>query len=74
METVYYPSFANLNKFKVSLLQEEATEIESLFLLAQLKDGIYAIFLYIDVEVSMQIQIFIPVKAFFFLKGIQKSG
>ena len=25
----YYPSFANLNKFKVSLLQEEATEIES---------------------------------------------
>ena len=27
---IYYPSFSNLNKFKESLLQEEATEIESI--------------------------------------------
>ena len=27
---VYYPSFAYLNIFKVSLLQAEATEIESI--------------------------------------------
>ena len=27
---IYYPSFADINKFKVSLLQEEATEIESI--------------------------------------------
>ena len=25
---IYYPSFGDLNKFKVSLLPEEATEIE----------------------------------------------
>ena len=30
---VYYPSFAYLNIFKVSLLQAEATEIESIVLL-----------------------------------------
>ena len=30
METIYYLSFAGLNKFKVSLLHEEATEIESI--------------------------------------------
>ena len=30
METIYYLSFADLNKFKVSLLHEEATEIESI--------------------------------------------
>ena len=27
---IYYPSFGDLNKFKVSLLHEEATEIESI--------------------------------------------
>ena len=27
---IYYPSFGDLNKFKVSLLYEEATEIESI--------------------------------------------
>ena len=27
---IYYPSFADLNKFKVSLLHEEVTEIESI--------------------------------------------
>ena len=30
---IYYPRFDDLNKFKVSLLQEEATEIEILILL-----------------------------------------
>ena len=30
---IYYPRFVDLNKFKVSLLQEEATEIEVLILL-----------------------------------------
>ena len=27
---IYYPSFADLNKFKVCLLQEEANEIENI--------------------------------------------
>ena len=27
---IYFPSFGDLNKFKVSLLYEEATEIESI--------------------------------------------
>ena len=27
---IYYPRFTDLNKFKVSLLQEEATKIESI--------------------------------------------
>ena len=77
METIYYPRFTNLNKFKSSLRQEEATEIESIDFVGcyavRLKDGIYAV-TNISVEVSMQIQIFIPVNTFFFLKGIQKSG
>ena len=30
LETIHYSSFADLNKFKVSLLQELATEIESI--------------------------------------------
>ena len=30
METTYHQSLAYLNKFKVSLLHEEATEIESI--------------------------------------------
>ena len=44
LETIYYPSFADFNKFKVSLLQEEATKIESIgfvgYYATRLKDGI----------------------------------
>ena len=70
---VYYPSFAYLNIFKVSLLQAEATEIESIGLVGcyttWLKDGTV---INISVETSMHIPIFIPVKGSFFLKGYQK--
>ena len=37
------------------------------------KDGICTVTI-IGVEISMHIQIFISVKAFFFLKGFQQSG
>ena len=44
---MYYPSFVDLNKFNVSLLQEEATEIESIDFVGcyttQLKDDICAV-------------------------------
>lgn len=30
LEMIYYPSFGDINKFKVCLLQEEATKIESI--------------------------------------------
>ena len=57
-------------------MQEEATEIESIGFVAcyitQLKAGIYAV-TNISIEISMHIQIFVPVKASFFLKRIQKS-
>ena len=77
METIYYPRFADIIKFKISLLQEETTEIESIELVGcnafLLKDDIYGV-TNISVEISMRIQIFIPVKVSFFLKEIQKSG
>ena len=70
MEAIYHPSFANL-------LQEEETEVESTEFVdcyaTRLKDGIYAVTI-IDVEISMHIQIFISVKAFFILKGVQQSS
>ena len=70
METIYHPSFANL-------LQEEETEVESTEFVdcyaTRLKDGIYAVTI-IGVEISMHIQIFISVKAFFFLKGVQQCS
>ena len=70
---ICYPSFADLNKFK----QEEATEIESIGFIGcyttRLKDGVNAV-TNIRVEISMHTQIFIPVKATFLLKGIQKPG
>ena len=65
-----------LNKSKVSRLQEEATEIESIdfveYYATQLKDGIGAVTI-IGVEISMHIQIFISMKTFF-LKEIQQPG
>ena len=74
---IYYPSFADLNKFKIRLLQEEAIEIESIDFvgchISRLKDGI-SVATNISVEISMHIQIFIPVRASFFLKRIQISG
>ena len=77
LETIYYPHFADLIKFKVSLLKEEATEIESIDFIGcyttWLKDEIYVV-TNITVEISMHIQIVIPIKVSFFLKGIQKSG
>ena len=57
-----------------SLLQKEATEIESIDFAecytTWLKDAIYAVTT-ISIEVSMHIQILISAKA---LKGIQQSG
>ena len=74
---MYYPSFVDLNKFNVSLLQEEATEIESIDFVGcyttQLKDDICAV-TNTSVEISVHIYIFTPVKASFFLKEIQKSS
>ena len=65
-----------LNKSKVSRLQEEATEIESIdfveYYATQLKDGIGTVTI-IGVEISMHIQIFISMKTFF-LKEIQQPG
>ena len=56
---------------KVILLQEEATEIESIGFVecytTPLKDDIYAVTI-IGVKISMHIQIFISVKLFFFLR------
>ena len=53
-----FPSFAYLNKFMVNLLQEEATETESIDFvgcyLTRLKDGIKAV-TNISVEISMYI-------------------
>ena len=70
METIYHPSFANL-------LQEEATEVESTEFVdcyaTRLKDSMYAVTI-ISIEISMDIQIFISVKAFFLLKGVQQSS
>ena len=67
----------NLIKSKVSLVQEEATDIESIDFVecyaTRLKDGICTVTI-IGAEISMHIQIFISVKAFFFLKGFQQSG
>ena len=60
---------------KVSLLQERATEIESIDFVGcyttRLKDVFCAV-INIRVKISVHIQIFIPVKASFSLKGIQK--
>ena len=74
---IYYPRFADWNKFRISLPQEEATEIESVDFVGcyatRLKDGIYAV-TNISVEITMHIQIFNPVKASLFLKRIQKSS
>ena len=73
LETIYNPRFPNLIKFKVSLLQEKATEIESIDFVGcyttRLKDDIYAA-TNISVEISVRIQTFIPVKVSWFLKGI----
>ena len=53
-------------------MQEEANEIESIGFVGcyttQLKAGIYAV-MNISIEISMHIQIFVPMKAPFFLKG-----
>ena len=77
LELIYYPRVADLNIFRVSSLQEEATAIASIDFVgrnaARLKHDIYAV-TNITVEISVHIQIFIPVKVSFFLKGIQKSG
>ena len=55
---IYYPSFANLDKFKANLLQEDAIEIESIDFVgcyaAWLKDGIKAV-TNITLEISMHI-------------------
>ena len=73
---IYYPSFGKLNKLKVNLLQEEVTEIEGINFFGcyttQLKDGIYAVTNIVQIPVNLQI--FILVKASFFLNGIQISG
>ena len=75
--TIYDPTSADLFKFKVSLLQEKATEIETIDFVGcyatQLRDDIYAVTT-ISAEISMHIQLFILVKTSFFLKWIQKSG
>ena len=67
---IYRPSFANL-------LQEKTTEVESIEFVdcyaTRLKDDIYAVTI-IGIEISMLIQIFISVKAFFFLMGVQQSS
>ena len=77
MGTIYDPNSADLIKLKVSLLLEEATEIETIGFVGcyatRLRDDIYAV-TNISAEISMHIQIFIFVKTSFFLKGIQKSG
>ena len=73
LETIYHPRFPNLIKFKVSLQQEKATEIESIDFVGcyttRLKDDIYAV-TNISVEISVRVQTFIPVKVSLFLKGI----
>ena len=74
--TIYYSSFTDLNKFKVSLLHEEATEIEStdfVGLRNSPKGYIYTI-TNISVEISMHISILTTMKASFFEKEIQKSA
>ena len=61
----------------MSLLHKEATEIENIDFVGccatLLKDGICAI-TNIGIEMLMHIQIFIPTKGSFYLKGIQQSG
>ena len=45
LDTIYYPTSADLLKFKVSLLQEELTEIDTTYFggcyATQLRDSIY---------------------------------
>ena len=55
METVYHQSLAYLNKFKVSLLHEEATEIESIDFIGlwNLTKGLYHAVININIEISM---------------------
>ena len=66
--------FDNLNKFKVSLLHEETSEIRKKYFVGcyapQLKDGIYAV-TNVSIEISMYIQMFILMRTAFFLEGIQ---
>ena len=66
--------FDNLNKFKVSLLHEETSEIWKKYFVGcyapQLKDGIYAV-TNVSIEISMYIQMFILMRTAFFLEGIQ---
>ena len=69
MEIIHYESFANLNKFKISLHHEKATKIENVWWNATwLKLGIYTV---TNIGVEMHNQIFILVKECFF-KGNSK--
>ena len=54
---IYFPSFGDLNKFKVSLLHEEATEIEGIDFveLCNSTKGLHLWFTNIDVEISIHI-------------------
>ena len=64
MEIIHYESFANLNKFKISLHREKATKIENVWWNATwLKVGIYTV---TNIGVEMHNQIFILVKECFF--------
>ena len=74
---IHYPNFDDLNKFKLSLLHGETSEIGNKCFVGcyapWLKGGIYAV-TNIDVEILNVIQIFILAKATFFLEGIQRSS
>ena len=76
LQTIHYPIFDDLSKFKVSLLHDETSEIGKKYFVGcyglWLKDGIYAV-TNIGVEILMYIQIFILVKAAFSIEGIHQS-
>lgn len=68
---------SKFSRFKASILKEEATEMEIIDFVEcytnQIKDGTCVV-QNLDAEISMYIQIIIPVKTSFFLQGIQQSS
>lgn len=72
---IHCTSVSNLDKFKLSLLHKEASEIENNFVgcyATWWKDGIYAVTN--SIQIFKHIKTFIPVKSSFFLNRIQQSG
>ena len=69
--------FIKFSKFKVTLIDEETGEVGNKYFVGSyvlsLQNGIYGV-TYVGVEIIMYIQIFILVKAAFFLEGIQRSS